>query len=813
MATISSSTRRQAPRTARFLSRDRVLAIGAWLMLAACIAGSFTVALVQLSSVRSDGKRAFAATSADVSASMASALRRDTDFVASMGSTLAVQPRMTNARFHQWIASTQAMTRYPDGIGYAYVAYVPAARLSAFAALELADPPSGTIPSRTFAPYPAGSRAFYCFDRLTSVGTGQPLPLALDVCASGIPGVTSQSLRKVFTAARDTGQITVSVLDARHGLFGLASPVYRGGLTPSTVAGRRTALLGWAGGTIDGAAILAAAGGVKHGLRVEISHRNPGGAAVVVALAGTARSGSQVRSTPVNAEGSWTVQVAGTVATSTLSANEQFWIILLGGLGFSSLLFAFVRVLARGRGAALQLVDRKTAELRHLALHDGLTGLPNRALILDRVEQGLTRARRQKSQLAVMFLDLDGFKDVNDTFGHAIGDQLLCAVGARLAGLLRESDTVGRLGGDEFVVLAEGDSLDAGPEVIADRIREVLASPCMLGDEGEVRVEIHTSIGIATGLRASADELLRDADIALYEAKDAGRGRFVIFAPEMQTEIEQRLQLESDLHDAVEHDELFLVYQPTFDLAGNTMNGVEALLRWDHPTRGVVLPDDFIPSAEATGLIVPIGRWVLEEACRQAAEWQRHAHPLRIFVNVSGRQLDSDADIVAHVQSALNASGLSPSELTLEITETVLMRDAEASARHLHALKALGIRIAIDDFGTGYSSLAFLRQFPVDALKIDRSFISGIAGNPEAGALIHTLVQLGKNLGIETLGEGIEETSELDRLQREACDSGQGYLFARPLPADSITRLIDAERRESGTEGPRDRQDHEPTHA
>ena len=791
MAGIPSSLRPRAPRATGFVFRDRIVTIVAWFMLAACIAGSLTLALVERSSVRSDDQRAFAIASANVSASMASALRRDTDFVATMGSMLAVTPQMTNAQFVQWIASTHAMTRYPGGIGYAYIAFVPASRVAAFGALLLSDPPSGTIPTRAFAPYPAGSRAFYCFDRLTSAGKGQSLPLGLDSCAAGIPGVISQSPRAVLMSARDTGQITTSVLDARRGLFGLASPVYRGGLTPPTVAGRRASLLGWAGSTISGAAILATGGGVKPGLRIEISHRNPGGAVVVVAAAGRARAGSHARTTPVNAHGSWSVSVAGAV-TSRLSATEQFWIILIVGLGFSGLLFAFVRVLARSRGAALELVDRKTAELRHLALHDALTGLPNRALILDRVEQGLTRARRYNGQIAVMFLDLDQFKDVNDTFGHAIGDELLCAVSARLQGILRESDTVGRLGGDEFVVLAEGDSLNAGPEVIADRIREVLTPPFALGQDDEVRVEIRTSIGIATGLRSRADELLRDADIALYEAKDAGRGRFVLFAPEMQTEIERRLQLESDLGDALEHDELFLVYQPTFDLASNTMNGVEALLRWRHPTRGVVMPDDFIPAAETTGLIVPIGRWVLHEACRQGTEWQRHDHPLRIFVNVSGRQLEADVDIESHVRSALQLSGLPPSELTLEITETVLMRDAGASARHLTALKALGIRIAIDDFGTGYSSLAYLRQFPVDALKIDRTFITGIAGNPEAGALIHTLVQLGKNLGIETLGEGIEETSELDRLQREACDSGQGYLFARPLPADAIGRLLDA---------------------
>jgi diguanylate cyclase (GGDEF)-like protein len=795
MTTEPSFTRTAAPDRADVVpssSRDRLVAAAAWLLLGLCMTATVGGALAQRSSVRSESRRAFLATSSDVASSMASALRRDTDFVATMRSTLASQPDMTNAQFSRWIESTQAMTRYPGGIGYAFTADVPPAKLDEFAARLLADPPPSALPTSRFTLIPPGSRPFYCLLRLSTAGSGitSKLPLGLDDCAAGIPGIVSQSPAKILASARDTNQVSVLALDAKHGVFGLASAVYRGGVAPATVAGRRAALVGWADGTFDGAAILAAGGGVTPGLRVEISHRNPGALPLQIAAAGVAASGSQVRVTPVDADGSWSVRVSGAAPSSGLSATAQFWIILLAGFGLSGLLFGFVRLLARSRGQALRQVARKTAELRHLALHDGLTGLPNRALILDRVEQALARARRQNSHLAVMFLDLDGFKTVNDTFGHAAGDDLLRAVSARLSGLLRDSDTVGRLGGDEFVVVTEGDSLDAGPEVIADRIGEVLATPFTLGETGEISVQIRTSIGIALGLRSSAGDLLRDADIALYEAKDAGRGRFVLFAPEMHTVLEQRLELENDLRDAIDGDQLYLVYQPTFDLAANTINGVEALLRWKHPTRGLVMPDEFIPVAEATGMIVPIGRWVLDEACHQGAAWQRDGEGLSISVNVSGRQLDSDAEIVAQVQEALTTSGLRPGSLTLEITETVLMRDAEASAQHLHALKALGVRIAIDDFGTGYSSLSYLRQFPVDALKIDRSFISGVASNPEAKALIHTLVQLGKSLGIETLAEGIEETSQLDHLQREACDSGQGYLFARPISAAAVSELI-----------------------
>jgi diguanylate cyclase (GGDEF)-like protein len=770
-----------------------------WIMLAACVIGSLVAAFAQRSSVRADARQSFRATSADVAASMASALRRNTDFLAAQAATLALEPDMTNAQFARWIASTGAVKRYPGGIGYGFIQQVPASELAEFGRRLVADPPPSAHAVRRLDVFPAGKRPMYCFLRLGAPASSVKAPLGLDVCAPGRPeatvaGVPSPQMRtNALPATRDSGQMEVTRFVGVADVFLLVAPIYRGGQTPPTVAGRRAAALGWTISTVSGQAVLAAAGGVKHGLRVQISHRNAGESPVIVAASGSAERDAPTVTVPINADGAWSVRIAGGATRSGPSADVQFWAILLAGLGISGLLFGFVRVLARGRVQALSMVARKTTELRHLALHDGLTDLPNRALILDRVEHAIARARRHSGQLAVMFLDLDGFKVVNDTLGHAAGDQLLRIVSARLRGLLRDSDTVGRLGGDEFVILVEGDSLDAGPEVIADRIREVLAEPFDLDAGEQASIHIGVSIGIALGLRDNAEDLLRDADIALYEAKDTGRGRFVLFAPEMHTIIERRAELEHDLAQAVQRDQLLLAYQPTFDLATNTMNGVEALLRWEHPTRGLVMPDDFIPIAEATGLIVPIGRWVLEQACRQAAEWQRPDRALSVSVNVSGRQLDTDTGFLVHVQEALAAGGLAPSLLTLEITETVLMRDAGASAAQLRKLKALGLRIAIDDFGTGYSSLGYLRQFPVDALKIDRSFITDLASNPEASTLIHTLVQLGKSLGIETLAEGIEETSQLRHLRREACDSGQGYLFARPLTPEAVTEMLAGE--------------------
>jgi diguanylate cyclase (GGDEF)-like protein len=428
---------------------------------------------------------------------------------------------------------------------------------------------------------------------------------------------------------------------------------------------------------------------------------------------------------------------------------------------------------------------RLVEQIRHQAMHDALTGLPNRALILDRAEQLLGRARRDRQPVAALFLDLDGFKEINDTLGHAAGDQLLRAVASRLATTIRESDTLARLGGDEFVVLVDGVTLDCGPELVAERLLEVLRPPFVLEGREQTPLTLTASIGIATASdKDSAGDLLRDADVALYQAKAAGKDRSVLFAPAMQAAVRDRLELEMDLRQAVEASQFVLAYQPIFDLQDRRVTGVEALLRWEHPTRGMIQPDGFVPLLEDTGLIVRVGAWVLEEACRQASAWHRRGHLLDVSVNVSGRQLESEV-LVEDVRAALALTDLPPSSLLIEITETTIMRDTDATVRRLRELKALGVRLAIDDFGTGYSSLAYLRQFPVDSLKIDRSFVSALGESADAGAIVHTLVELGRALGLSTVAEGIEDVVQFDHLRDESCDHGQGFLVSRPLsPAD-----------------------------
>jgi diguanylate cyclase (GGDEF)-like protein len=441
------------------------------------------------------------------------------------------------------------------------------------------------------------------------------------------------------------------------------------------------------------------------------------------------------------------------------------------------------------RRRADEELARRQHELAFLATHDALTGLPNRTLILDRVEQMLMRSRRDRSPLAALFIDLDNFKTINDTLGHAAGDELLRAVASRLTAVVRETDAVGRLGGDEFVVVASELSLASGPELIAERLLEALDQPFKLQGSGSSPLKVTASIGIASGERDCAGDLLRDADIAMYQAKWDGRHRFAVFESGMQTAVQTRMELEMDLRMALENDEFFLVYQPTFSLQDMTPTGMEALIRWNSPTREVVQPDDFIGLLEETGLIVEIGRWVLREACEQGVCWREAGHPIGVAVNVSARQLDSD-EFVADVRRALADSGLEADSLTIEITETALMRDTDATVTRLGAIKELGVRIAIDDFGTGYSSMAHLQHFPVDALKIDRSFITQMTHNREGETILHTLVQLGKALSIETLAEGIEQAQELSLLQGELCDSGQGFLFAKPLEAQDTAAFL-----------------------
>ena len=558
---------------------------------------------------------------------------------------------------------------------------------------------------------------------------------------------------------------------------------------PSAPAARLASVTGWIMGIYEADNILDPIVQGHRGESATLSYIEPSGTRAVLATVGVPDKHTLAHSFPLSTDGDWVVALSAAPPVSGLPATDQGLAVLFGGLALSLLIYLLLRAMSKSRLKGLQLIEERTAaQLRHQAGHDALTGLPNRALIFDRAEQMAARARRDHSNVAALFVDLDQFKDVNDTFGHAAGDELLRQVSGRFSAVVRETDTVGRLGGDEFVVLVETAEGVPDPEDVARDLLSSLREPFYLAKDRHLS-SVSASIGIASGARDSASELLRDADIALSEAKARSHGNFVSFHPEMQAAIATRVGLESELREAIRNNEFFLVYQPIFCLRDQTMTGVEALLRWRHPTRGLVMPGDFIPVLEATGMILDVGRFVLEEACRQAAVWAEAGRPLTVSVNASGRQLDRE-DFVGLVERTLAVSGLQPRLLTIEITETTLMQDAQLSALRLRGLKQAGVKLAIDDFGTGYCSLAYLQQFPVDSLKIDRSFVSQMGSSAEGAALVRTIVQMGRDLNLDTLAEGIETTEQLTRLQLEECKSGQGYLFARPLAVAALEKLL-----------------------
>ncbi len=446
-------------------------------------------------------------------------------------------------------------------------------------------------------------------------------------------------------------------------------------------------------------------------------------------------------------------------------------------------------------------IRRSEEKLAYQAYHDPLTDLANRARFQERVVHALQRTEREPDTVAVLFFDLDDFKTVNDSLGHQEGDRLLVAAAERLLNATRGSDTVARLGGDEFAVLLENVRNEADMRTVAGRINQALRSPFAL--EG-TEVFVSASIGLARATAGtSADDLLRNADAAMYAAKSRGKGQYAIFETSMHAAIVERLELEADLRRAIVQAEFRLHYQPIVDLRTGAVMGMEALLRWEHHDRGMIQPNAFIPFAEETGLIVPIGRWVLREACRQAAEWRLRfpdLAELRITVNLSARQL-REASLPTDVGAALADSGLPGDRLVLEITESVLMQDTEMVLLKLEALKRLGVSLAIDDFGTGYSSLAYLQRFPIDILKIDKTFVDAIGSPDVEPTLARAIIALGESLAMCTVAEGVENAEQVDELQRLGCHLGQGYLLSRPLPPLELAAFLTRHRSTPVVEG------------
>jgi diguanylate cyclase (GGDEF)-like protein len=436
-------------------------------------------------------------------------------------------------------------------------------------------------------------------------------------------------------------------------------------------------------------------------------------------------------------------------------------------------------------------IDRHRIQLEtaYIAQHDAVTNLPNRLVLNDRISQAISLARRRTAATAVMFVDLDRFKHINDSLGHAVGDQLLQSVSTRLVTCVRGSDTVSRQGGDEFVILLSEIANPDDAAKCARRILLSLSSPHFIAGQ-ELHIDGSIGISICPSDGADAETLIKNADMAMYHAKEIGRNNFQFFKAEMNSRAVERQSLETSLRRAFERDEFLLHYQPMVNLFTGEITGVEALIRWQHPDRGLVPPAQFVPIAEDCGLIIKIGRWVLNEACRQVRAWHGAGLPqLRVAVNVSAIEF-RNKDFVEGVRSIISETGLDPRFLELELTESVLMGDARFAASVLQEIKSMGIRIAVDDFGTGYSSLSYLREFPIDILKIDRSFINQITADCDSSTIVDAIISMGKSLKHVVVAEGIETQYQRTYLQAHNCEEGQGYLFSKPLPAGQFAVLL-----------------------
>lgn len=751
------------------------------------VVGSILGARAIANSDAASSRATFTQASANAAAAARLAISHQEDLRTAATTYLAANPDSSAAEFRNWAHWARALRDYPGVESLGVVALVRAPELSAFydrlagrapATTAAATTTTGASTTSASSKTAASGPSYQCLSAgSVSRGPAVAQPSGVDYCMRDA----------ALLGTRDTAQTLYRgiSLPGGAGLEAL-TPVYRGSSTPITMAGRRAAFAGWLRETVSPRALLEQARQGTLLQALQLSHAGVGTTAAVTV--GTA--GSEAQGASASLPGGWTLRSYGPpVSTNILHDGDALALLALGLLA-SLEAVALVLSLGHGPSRPRQAPQQAAPPLRE-DLYDPLTELPNRGLTLDRAERMLARAGRNTGiMIGALFIDLDWFKDVNDKLGSEVGDQLLKTVAQRLEGVVRTHDTVGRYGGDEFVVLVESAVRGMRLDALAGRIIEALHKPVELEGFGPSFC-LTASIGVAYGRYATSEDLLRDAHMALFAAKAAGKDRYTLFNANMRSIIEGRGVLEVDLNSALQDEQFSLLYQPVYELATQRVVGLEALLRWQHPTRGEVPPGEFIPLAEESGLIVPIGRWVLQEACARAAAWNVAGHRVGVAVKVAAIQFNRDG-FATDVQRALQQSGLEPSMLALEIAETTVMEDREGTAGRLQTLKQLGVKIAIDDFGSGYAYRSDLQRMPIDFLKVDRSSLAASEDEDYRSWLLEAILVFGRDLSLTVIAKGVEDQEQAAALQAMGCSLAQGFHLGAPVPPESVPRLFGA---------------------
>jgi diguanylate cyclase (GGDEF)-like protein len=785
----------------------------------ACVAGGVVGSLLGARSVAhtdaSNARQSFQQTSLGIGSTLKLSIQHEEDLLTSAATFFAGHPEASPAEFAAWARWAQALHRYPELDRVALVALVPAPDLLAFEARISGHPlPPGASTTATAATgattragaasglpsasrsaataaqkalaavprlriVPAGNRPYYCFGIAgLARGLAKYPPKGVDYCAV-TPGLYS---------SRASGHDHYTQVTTGHtAALSIDAPVYRGSIPPPSVAARVSAFVGWLREILVPKFVLdqALRGHPQEAVRL----RYRSGSSNLAFASGT--PAPEAQSSTTNLHGGWTARVFGPAVTSGVLDDGDALALLIAGAAGSVLLGLLAFTLGAGRAPR----GPRTAKLRPVVqpdLYDELTGLPNRALTLDLAERMVARVGRQSGMLGgALLVDVDWFRQFDEKLGEGSGDQVLQVVADRLQAVVRAHDTVGRLEGDRFVALVEAEARGAKLESLARRIIDALHKPVELEGFGP-GVYLSASIGVAFGRYGSVAELLRDAELALNDAKAAGKDRYTLFNANMRSLIEDQGVLEAELNKALQERQFFLLYQPVFDLSSHKVVGLEALIRWQHPTRGVLLPGDFIGLAEETGLTVPIGRWALEEACTRAAAWNVAGHRVGVSVMISANQLHRDG-FATDVRRALQQSGIDPALLTLEIAEETVMRDLNAAGVRLREAKNLGVTIAIDDFGNGYAYRADLQRLPLDYLKVDRSALAASEDEDYRNWLLEAILVFARDLSLSAVAKGIETFEQLENVRGMGCSMAQGFFLAKPAPADAVESLFGLE--------------------